>query len=224
MPAVAIVGAGPGMGLAIARTFGARGFDVALLARSKDKLDTLVDQLAAEGITAAAFPADVLDQPSLTAALDAARAHFGGIDVLEYSPASRDPGVPLAVPSEVTEENLQPHLRSLLFGALTATRAVLPAMREAGAGTLLFTTGGGSVDPVPMFGNVNAASAALRNWVLNLDKELAGTGVHAAHVAINVWIGDGAPEGIPTATPEQIAPVYWDLHEQRDRSEIVFNA
>ena len=224
MPAIAIVGAGPGMGLAIARTFGARGFDVALLARTKDKLDTLVDQLGAEGITAAAFPADVLDQPSLTAALDAARGHFGGIDVLEYSPSPSGAGFAVAAPSEVTEENLQPYLDFVFYGALTAARAVLPAMREAGAGTLLFTTGGGSVDPVPMFGNVNAAAAALRNWVLNLDKELAGTGVHAAHVAINVWIGDDAPEGIPTATPEQIAPVYWDLHEQRDRAETVVNA
>jgi NADP-dependent 3-hydroxy acid dehydrogenase YdfG len=223
MPAIAIVGAGPGMGLAIARTFGARGFDVALLARSKDKLDTLVDQLAAEGITAAAFPADVLDQPSLTAALQAAKAHFGSVDVLEYSPTPGS-GFTVAAPSEVTEENLQPYLDYVFYGAAAATRAVLPAMREADAGTLLFTTGGGSVDPVPMFGNVNAAAAALRNWVRNLDKELASTGVHAAHVAINVWIGDGAPEGIPTATPEQIAPVYWELHEQRDRSEIVFNA
>jgi short-subunit dehydrogenase len=50
MPTLAIVGAGPGMGLAIARTFGARGFDVALLARTKDTLVTLVDQLGAEGI------------------------------------------------------------------------------------------------------------------------------------------------------------------------------
>ncbi|CAM5606291.1 hypothetical protein SANTM175S_01706 [Streptomyces antimycoticus] len=66
-------------------------------------------------------------------------------------------------------------------------------MREAGAGTLLFTSGGGSVDPVPMLGNVNAAGAALRNWVVNLHKELAGSGVYAAHVAINVWIGDGGP-------------------------------
>src|SRR5207244_3161134 len=110
-----------------------------------------------------------------------------------------------------------------LYGAITAARAVLPAMREAGGGTLLFTTGGGSVDPNPMMGNINAAAAALRNWVINLNKELTGSGVYAAHVAINVWIGGGGPEGFPTATPEQIAPLYWDLHERSHSSEVVFN-
>ncbi|ANS63140.1 putative short chain dehydrogenase [Streptomyces lincolnensis] len=226
MPTLAIVGAGPGMGLAIARTFGSRGFGIALIARTKENLDTLVDQLGQEGIMAAAFPADVLDRASLTDALDAAKARFGGIDVLEYSPAPHSPvpGITLATPSEATVENLQPQIEYIFYGAVAAARAVLPAMREAGAGTLLFTTGGGSVDPVPMLGNVNAPAAALRNWVVNLDKELAGSGVHAAHVAINVWIGEGGPEGFPTATPEQIAPLYWDLHENRDRSEAVFNA
>ncbi|MEU1519094.1 hypothetical protein ABZ490_44355 [Streptomyces sp. NPDC005811] len=67
MPTLASVGAGPGMGLAIART--------------PEKLDDLVALLGEEGVTAAAFPADVLDRPSLTAALDAARARFGSIDV-----------------------------------------------------------------------------------------------------------------------------------------------
>lgn len=225
MPTLAIIGAGPGMGLAIARTFGSRGFDVALIARTKEKLDTLVDRLGQDGIKAAAFPADILDRTALTDALDGVKARFGGIDVLEYSPAPHSPvpGFALATPSEVTVDNLQLQVEYSFYGAVAATRAVLPAMREAGAGTLLFTTGGGSVDPVPMFGNVNAAQAALRNWVLNLDKELTGTGVHAAHVAINVWIGGGGPEGSPTATPEQIAPLYWDLHEHRDRSEAVFN-
>ena len=73
-------------------------------------------------------------------------------------------------------------------------------------------------------GNVNAAQAALRNWVINLNKELAGSGVYAGHVVINVLIGGGGPEGSPTATPEQIAPLYWDLHETRDRPEAVFSA
>ncbi|WP_128430796.1 SDR family NAD(P)-dependent oxidoreductase [Streptomyces cyaneus] len=226
MPTIAIIGAGPGMGLAIARTFGSRGFDVALISRTKEKLQTLVGRLGQEGITAEAFTADVLDRPSLTAALDAVKARFGSIDVLEYSPAPHSPvaGLTMVAPSEATVDDLQPQIEYVFYGAVTAAQAVLPAMREAGAGTLLFTTGGGSVDPIPMLGNVNAAAAALRNWVINLDKELAGSGVHAAHVAINVWIGDGGPEGIPTATPEQIAPLYWDLHEDRDRSEAVFNA
>ncbi|GAA4972733.1 NADP-dependent 3-hydroxy acid dehydrogenase YdfG [Nonomuraea thailandensis] len=225
MPTIAIVGAGPGLGLAIARTFGSRGFDVALIARTKDKLETLVAQLGKEGITAEAFPADVLDRPSLTTALEAAADRFGGIDVLEYSPAPHSPvpGLSMAVPSEVTVDNLQPQIEYNVYGALAAAAAVLPAMRQAGAGTLLFTTGGGSVHPVPMLGNVNAAAAALRNWVLNLHNELAGSGVHAAHVAITAWIGEGGPEGIPSATPEQIAPLYWELYEHRDQPELVFN-
>jgi NADP-dependent 3-hydroxy acid dehydrogenase YdfG len=213
------------MGLAIARTFGSRGFDVALIARTKEKLQTLVDQLGQEGITAAAFTADVMDRASLTAALDAAKDRFGSLDVLEYSPAPHSlvPGFTMAAPSQVTVDNLQPQIEYNLYGAVTAARAVLPAMREAGAGTLLFTTGGGSVDPNPMMGNINAAAAALRNWVINLHKELTGSGVYAAHVAINVWIGEGGPEGFPTAAPEQIAPLYWDLYERRERSEVVFN-
>ncbi|WP_435226613.1 SDR family NAD(P)-dependent oxidoreductase [Streptomyces sp. Tue6028] len=224
MSTIAIIGAGPGMGLAIARTFGSRGYNVALISRSKDKLDALAQQLGADGITAEGFAADVMDRPSLTTALEAAKARFGAIDVLEYSPAPHSPvpGITIATPSEATVENLQPQIEYTFYGAVEAARTVLPAMRETGAGTLLFTTGGGSVDPLPMLGNVNAAAAALRNWVINLNKELTGSGVHAAHVAIGVWIGEGGPEGIPTATPEQIAPLYWELHETRDRAEAVF--
>ncbi|WP_392872518.1 SDR family NAD(P)-dependent oxidoreductase [Streptomyces sp. LN499] len=86
MTSIAIIGAGPQLGLSIARTFGAQGFDVALISRNRAKLDNLVAQLAAEGINAAAFPADVLDRDALTQALKDAAAQFGGIDVLEYSP------------------------------------------------------------------------------------------------------------------------------------------
>ncbi|WP_112274839.1 SDR family NAD(P)-dependent oxidoreductase [Lentzea terrae] len=222
MPTIAIVGAGPGMGLAIARTFGSRGFDVALVARNQAKLDDLAGTLEAEGITAAGFAADVRDPEALTQALKDAAARFGGIDVLEYSPTGTIATTTLTVPSQTTPADVQRELELLFYGAITATQAVLPAMREAGAGTLLYSTGAGSIDPLPMLGNANAAAAALRNWVLNLHKELAGTGVQAAHVAIGVWIGTDGPPGAPTATADEIAPVYWDLHVHRDDAERVF--
>jgi NAD(P)-dependent dehydrogenase (short-subunit alcohol dehydrogenase family) len=222
MPTIAIVGAGPGMGLAIARTFGARGFDVALIARNRGKLDDLVAALAEQGIKSAAFPADVLDHDQLAQALADAAAHFGGIDVLEYSPAGRLATTVVTTPSAAAPADVQEQMDAQLYGALAATRAVLPAMREAGAGTLLYTTGAGSVSPLPMLGNINAAAAALRNWAVNLHGELAGTGIQAAHVAIGVWIGDHGPQGAPTATADQIAPVYWDLHVHREQAETVF--
>ncbi|NUO46229.1 MAG: SDR family oxidoreductase [Streptomyces sp.] len=223
MTTIAIVGAGPQLGLAIARAFGSRGFDVALVSRDRDRLGRLVDTLTAEGITAAGFPADVLDRDALTQALRDAAAHFGGIDVLEYSPVGTLGSTTLTTPTRTEPDHVRHEMEFQLYGAIAATRAVLPAMREAGAGTLLFTTGAGSIDPVPQVGNVNAAAAALRNWVLNLHKELDGTGVQAAHVGIDVSIGTSAVPGFPTAQPEEIAPVYWDLHTtKRDQAELVF--
>jgi NAD(P)-dependent dehydrogenase (short-subunit alcohol dehydrogenase family) len=226
MPTIAIVGAGPGMGLAIAKLFGSKGFQVALLARNPDNLDMLVAELSAAGITAHAFPADVMQHDGLTKALHDAAAHFGGIDVLEYSPAVHTPaaGFNPVSPSASTVADLEPQIEYNLYGAVTAAHAVLPAMRDAGAGTLLFTTGGGSINPVPMFGNINPAQAALRNWAINLHNELAGTGVYVGHVAIGAWIGDGAPEGFPSASADQIAPVYWELHSSRDAAEHLFTA
>ncbi|MEU6472611.1 SDR family NAD(P)-dependent oxidoreductase [Streptomyces massasporeus] len=224
MPTIAIVGAGPQLGLAIARTFGSQRHSVALISRNRAKLDDLVAKLAAEGITAAAFPADVLDRDGLAGALRDASAHFDGIDVLEYSPVGGLDSTVLTLPSATTPADVQHEMDFQLYGAITATRAVLPAMRETGAGTLLFTTGAGSIDPVPQVGNVNAAAAALRNWAVNLHKELADSGVQAAHVGIDVSIGTSVIPGFPTAQPEEIAPVYWELHTtHRDKAERVFS-
>ncbi|MGJ0121603.1 SDR family NAD(P)-dependent oxidoreductase [Williamsia sp. MIQD14] len=222
MPTIAIVGAGPGLGLAIARRFGSEGFDVALVSRNRDKLDRLVAILAADGIVAAGFTADVLDRDALTAALGAAKDRFGRIDVLEYSPVDASGGAlaPVHI-RQTTPENTQAQIEYQLYGAQTATAAVLPDLLAAGAGTLLFTTGAGSITPTAIFGNVNAGAAAMRNWALNLAAEVEGDGVHIAHIAIAAWITDQAPDGVPAMTAAQIAPFYLDAHRTRSAHEVV---
>ncbi|MEV5840021.1 SDR family NAD(P)-dependent oxidoreductase [Nocardia sp. NPDC052112] len=216
MPTIAIVGAGPGLGLSIAKVFGGHGFDVALISRNKDNLDTLVAELAAAGITAEGFPADIGDSVQLTGALQAAITRFGRIDVLEFSPHA---GLSMTSPKDVTLDTLRPQIDTLLFGAIAAVHAVLPGMLETGSGTLLFTTGGGAVNPYPMLADTNIAQAGQRNWAINLHNTLADEGIYAANVAINLMISTQAPEGIPYRAPDEIALDYWKLHTDRDQAE-----
>ncbi|MFJ9623818.1 SDR family NAD(P)-dependent oxidoreductase [Streptomyces sp. NPDC101181] len=221
MPAIAIVGAGPGLGLSIAKVFGGHGFDVALVSRSKGKLDTLVAELAESGITAQGFPADVADPGQLTGALEAAIDRFARIDVMEFSPHA---GLTMTAPEDVTVDKLRLQIDSLLYGAVAAARAVLPGMLAVGSGTLLFTTGGGAINPYPMLADANIAQAGQRNWALNLHNTLAEKGVHVATVAINLMIGTQAPQGIPFRAPDEIALDYWNLHTERTRAEHLIGA
>src|ERR1700761_6384287 len=78
---IAIFGAGPGLGASIARRFAADGFRVALIARNAERLDALVEQLAAEGIEATGFPADLAAPEEIPALISAVRERFGRIDV-----------------------------------------------------------------------------------------------------------------------------------------------
>jgi len=228
MPAIALVAAGPRLGLSLGKVFGAHGFDVALIARSREGLDELTGKLAAEGVTAAGFPADVTDRPALAAALDGAAARFGGIGVLHY--ASQGAGTSQALrgtgPLDVTVDGLRPQIDSICYGAITATRAVLPAMLAAGTGTLLYTTGASSVTPAPVFVSAGMAGAALRKWAITLNGALADRGIYAGHVAIGAWIAGtpGAPEGTPVREPDDIARLYWDLHTAREPAELLISA
>ena len=175
-----------------------------------------------------AVPADVTDRPALAAALDSAAGRFGGIDVLHYS--SPGAGTTETLRStgalDVTVDNLRPQIEGVCYGAIIATRAVLPAMLAAGTGTLLYTTGASSVTPAPVFVSTGMAGAALRKWALTLNGALAGRGIYAGHVAIGTWIAGtpGAPEGAPLKEPDNIARLYWDLHTGREPAEHLVSA
>jgi NAD(P)-dependent dehydrogenase (short-subunit alcohol dehydrogenase family) len=222
MSTIVIVGAGPGLGRSIAARFGKEGFTVALFARSKENLDSLVEDLRSQQIEAHGFVADITDRPSLVSAFAAAKAQLGPIDVLEYSPAPAGPAATALAPVEataVTVENVQPQIEYYLYGGITAVQQVLPEMQASGAGTILVTTGASSGPLVhPPFGNIATASGALRNWTLHLNAALKPQGVYAAHVAIAAWIGHGGPK----SQPDAIAEAYWQLYTNRDVPELFY--
>ncbi|QCQ16611.1 SDR family NAD(P)-dependent oxidoreductase [Microbacterium sp. RG1] len=213
MPTIAIVGAGHGLGLSVARRFGHEGFSVALIARNARSLNTLVDELSGQGIRAAAFPADLLDREALAGALGDAAAHFAGIDVLQFSPADvTSPALSAAAILDTAPENTQAQIEFYLYGAMTAARSVLPEMRARATGAIVFVTGGGSVEPVPYFGNISAATGALRNYALNLADAVAPDGVHVTHLALKLAISDHTIPGRVTMSADQIAETIWRIH------------
>jgi NAD(P)-dependent dehydrogenase (short-subunit alcohol dehydrogenase family) len=129
MPVIAIIGAGPGLGAAVARRFGREGFSVALISRNQAKLDAMAGELAETGVTASGFAADVREPAELEAALARAAAELGPITALQYSPLpSRDYLEPVL---DLTPELALEALQFSALGLIHAVRTVLPAMREA---------------------------------------------------------------------------------------------
>lgn len=155
MATLAVVGAGPGLGAAVARRFGREGFAIALIARDRAKLDDLAADLADAGVTARGYSADVRDGESLGAALVAAAADLGPITALQYSPLpSRAYLQPVL---DLTPEVALEALRFSALGLIAAVRAVLPAMRAAGDGTIVLINGGTSVQARAGFAGTSVA-------------------------------------------------------------------
>lgn len=215
MKTIAIVGAGPGLGLSLAKIFGKHDYQVALIARNKDKLDIYVQELKDFGVIAAAFPADVLDQEALKNALTKVKETFGGVDVLEYSPVPVTDVVPIL---DVTADNATLQFNHQVVGAITSVRAVLPEMMKQRSGAILFTTGMSAIKPVAMFGNVGLAMSALRNYAYALHDGVAEKGVYVGTLSIGIYMQKGHPEN----DQDLVAARIYDMCEKRDRVEETF--
>ncbi|MEU2084871.1 SDR family NAD(P)-dependent oxidoreductase [Streptomyces albus] len=209
-----IVGAGPGLGMGVARAFGREGFRVGLVARNEKTLSAMVGELSGLGVTAAAFPADIRDRDALTRALCGAEEELGPVDVLEYSPG---PSGPITDAVQTTAASAAEQFELHVLGAVTAVGHVLPGMRERGTGTLLLTTGVSSAIAAPFLANVGLAMAGLRNWALSLHAQLRPQGIHAATVTIATRVVPGDEVGDPGV----IGARYAGLYGQPDRAEEV---
>lgn len=211
-PVVVVVGAGPGIGMAVARRFGGEGFRVALVSRDAGRLQERVGELDALGIRADAYPADVADGAQVVDAFAAIRERSGDVEVLEWGPWTGGFDDVAAVDMDV--DHALAYLGLKCLGTVTGVRQVLPGMLARGRGTVLVTTGGAAVRPVPRLAPYAMAAAAERMYALSLNAELAGSGVHVGVVTISARVGAGPVDA------DDVAEAHWRLHTARDRAEI----
>jgi NAD(P)-dependent dehydrogenase (short-subunit alcohol dehydrogenase family) len=220
---IIVVGYGPGISTGVAETFGAKGFNVALVGRTKERLDAGVAALKARGITAGGFVADAGDPASITSAIDAVRTELGAIHALHWNAYGEAAGdLTSATPDEIGGI-----FDVAITGLLAALQAALPDLK-ANKGALLVTNGAfGDLDPqVDAFAassnymGLALANAAKHKLVGLLSARLKDEGVHVGEVTIAGAIkGTAWATGNPNAIePSAVGEAFHALFEGRSET------
>ncbi len=184
---ILIIGAGPGLGAALAETFAAAGYPVGLFGRDRAQLDTQAHALTSAGHPAGAYRADVTDREQFSAATSRAAGELGRPEGLVYNavlPTQEQP-------SDLTADRLAQSLAVNVGGAVTAVNAVLPLLSPGGS--ILLTGGGFALHPLPALTALSIGKAALRAYAYTLYEEQLARGVHASTVTIAGVLTPGDP-------------------------------
>lgn len=170
-----ITGVSGGLGKALAEAALARGDKVAGTVRRPSDLEAF--RALAPG-RALGFQLDVADEPALRAAVDAAEAEFGGLDVLVNNAGY---GLIGAV-EEASLDEIRRQFEVNVFAPITAIQAVLPYFRKRRAGHVINVT---SVSGVAAWGGTGiytGSKFALEGVAQTLAQEVAGLGVKVTNV------------------------------------------
>lgn len=213
-PVCAIVGAGPGNGAAFARKFSQQGYAAVLLARQKERLEALSQQLP----LARAIACDVADPLSIECAFGDIHKDFGPVDVLIYNA-----GKGLFVGLEETEpQEFELAWRINTFGAFLAAREVIPPMKNAGHGTIILIGATASRRGGVKTAAFASAKAAQRSLAESMARSLGPFGIHVALVVIDGVIDSeqarGWLPGKPDSfflKPDDIAETVFFLSQQK---------
>jgi NAD(P)-dependent dehydrogenase (short-subunit alcohol dehydrogenase family) len=197
-----LIGAGPGVGAAIARRFGREGFRATLISRGEG-LDATAASLRDEGMDVSPLVSDVEDLEGYRATLRTLYEAPDAPGVLVYNAS-------MLVPDGILTSTVE-HLREAhdidVIGAVVAAQIAAPVLRAAGSGTILFTGGGFADNPLTAFATISMGKAALRAAATLVAAEVGGDGVHAASVTI---VGQVAPG--TAFDPNNIAELFWTAH------------
>ncbi|MBO7702027.1 MAG: SDR family NAD(P)-dependent oxidoreductase [Eggerthellaceae bacterium] len=207
---IVVIGAGPGLGNAVAARFGSEGYRVALVARRKEALEGYVAELAQAGIEAKGYAADVCEIASLDAAISDIQADFGDPDVVVYN-------VGITTPDEqpLTAADLQRHFATDVVGAYETIERFATDGFAGKGGAVILTGGIAAVSPFPGYLCLALDKAALRNLAIAKNAELAERGIFVGTVMVCGIIG-----GDDHFAPANIAERFWEMAESRSDVEL----
>ncbi|WP_293678563.1 SDR family NAD(P)-dependent oxidoreductase [uncultured Phenylobacterium sp.] len=188
-PVCLVVGAGDGLGSAIARAFAAEGYPVCMTrrARNLEALEKVAEDIRAAGGAAHAYGVDARDENAMVALFDTIERDVGPLEVVVFNIGAN---VRFGI-RETTARVFTKVWEMACFAGFLAGREAARVMVPRGRGTVLFTGATASVRGREGFSAFAAAKHGLRAVAQSMARELGPLGVHVGHVVI-----DGGIDGV----------------------------
>ncbi len=232
---IAVFGAGPGLGQAVARRWAREGYDVVLLARRRSPLEALAKDLIAAGAQAHVLVADLADVAAVPALAEQVRSAVGDPDAIYYAPTP-DGGFVDAV--DLTPEQAMAFMPLAVCSLLALVQQFLPSMIAQGNGAILTAQGASATHGVANLSGPGPAQAAQRNYLQSLHAELVDKGVYvgmlyigaiiersAFHTYIERSAAAGSDRGWgPTVDPDRLADLLWHMQKAKGDAEAKYPA
>jgi short-subunit dehydrogenase len=217
---VVVTGGSSGIGEAVAHKIAAAGGEVVLVARTRENLDKVADDIGAAGGVAHVYPCDLADMDAIAAMADQVLADRGSVDIL-----INNAGRSIRRSLELSYERIHDYQRTMQLNYLGAVQLILkfiPGMRERGDGQIINVSSAGVQMRAPRFGAYIASKAALDTLCDSLQAETVSDGVrfttvYMALVRTPMISPTKVYKRFPALTPEQAAGVLADAIVHRPR-------
>jgi short-subunit dehydrogenase len=228
---VLITGASSGIGYAAALAFAARGWRVAATARQIDRLHALTEAAAAlqPPGEVLVLQADVQDRTAVQAAVDAAVARFGRLDVLVANAGIGQRGSL----TDSAWEDIEQLLRTNIDGVLHSVRAAVPAMRRTGGGHIILISSVVANMTAPFTASYSASKAFVSSIARSLRLELEDEGITVTDMLVGRTATEfnakrlGAPgyaqraPRLPVMSAQQVAQAIVRAADQRPKTAVL---
>jgi NAD(P)-dependent dehydrogenase (short-subunit alcohol dehydrogenase family) len=198
-----ITGTSKGFGRVWAEAALERGDKVAATARNVDDLNDLVSKY---GDNVLALPLDVNDKSAVEASIKQAHETFGQLDIVINNAGFGQFGTI----EEISEQEAREQIETNLFGALWATQAALPILREQKSGHIIQVSSIGGVTAFPGIGMYHASKWGLEGLSQALSQEVKDFGIH---VTLVEPVGYSTDWGGPSAKHATALSAYDKIRE-----------
>ncbi|MDB5649919.1 MAG: short-chain dehydrogenase/reductase [Hyphomicrobiales bacterium] len=170
-----VLGAGGGLGGAIARTLAGEGVHIAVADIDAAALSRSVAPAKASGVKMLEIQWDLSQLDVIEANFARIEAELGTVDIL----INNTGGPPPSTAANVAVEQWEKQFQSMVLSVIKITDRALPAMRAKKWGRIVTSTSSGVIAPIPNLGVSNALRSTLVGWSKTLAREVAPDGITA---------------------------------------------